>query len=649
MIALLLLRIFSTISFRWKTLSLLTIGFALLDIAILLFQYDRHHRDNAAYSKKRHVFFALMLIVLLSSIPLFTDYLIAGHDLQFHLWRIEGIADGIRDGQFPVRLHPSTLGGYGYAAPVFYPELLLYFPAFLRLVGISIMSAYKVFLFSINVLTAMIAYFSFSRIFRSTNIGLIGSFAYTLSLYRLINLYTRAAVGEASAMAFLPLVLFGMFVILTAEPKHPSFRWSFLPLTIGMMGLISTHLLSCEIAALFLIITCLICIRRVLQPKRFLSLAIAAVVCILLSLCLIVPMMDYLVFDTYSVFSNGVSDRTIHAVNIAQLFPLLPSGSGESNLLVAGISGEMPLGVGFSFVLIIILFLVSYRRYSASPSCEKPCDRILLHTSLLCFILGLFALFMTTYLFPWYQIYLRSDLLANLAEALQFPWRMLSAATLLLSVAFCMLVRMLPAWTNRLRSQLLVFTICATMLFTAVAYCDAMLRETGAYRAYMRSDLDATSTIGCAEYMPTGWTDLSVYCIGTPISESESVSVLSFFSQGTGMTITAQNADVLPHSVLLPRIRYLGYTATTDDGSQLPLSKGDNCLLKLELPGQFDGTISIRFAERPIWRISTIISLLTGLGLAVYFLLLRMRIRGPLYPIEWDPTQGPSSSRTPPS
>lgn len=56
---------------------------------------------------------ALMVLgaVAFSCMPLLWGGVFDGHDMLFHLNRIEGIASGLRCGQFPVRIHASTLLG----------------------------------------------------------------------------------------------------------------------------------------------------------------------------------------------------------------------------------------------------------------------------------------------------------------------------------------------------------------------------------------------------------------------------------------------------------------------------------------------------------------------------------------------------------
>lgn len=88
---------------------------------------------------------AYMLIVFFASLPLCSPYLFDGHDLPFHLLRIEGIREGIQSGHFPVRIQPNWLNGYGYGVSVFYGDILLYFPAILRIFGCSVQNAFKLF------------------------------------------------------------------------------------------------------------------------------------------------------------------------------------------------------------------------------------------------------------------------------------------------------------------------------------------------------------------------------------------------------------------------------------------------------------------------------------------------------------------------
>ena len=120
--------------------------------------------------------------------------------------RIAAMAAELSYGQFPVRLTTTTLNGYGYASPLCYCELFLLLPALLYNLWLPLRTCYQVYLFAVTLATCLIAYFSFAKITASRRLGLLGALLYTLSAYRLTCVYTRAAVGEFTAMAFFPLV-----------------------------------------------------------------------------------------------------------------------------------------------------------------------------------------------------------------------------------------------------------------------------------------------------------------------------------------------------------------------------------------------------------------------------------------------------------
>ena len=153
--------------------------------------------------KNKKCLLLYIIFIIAVSIPLMNDFLIRGHDIYFHLMRIEGLAQGMQNGQFPVKIQPVWYDDYGYAVSVFYGDLFVYLAAFLRLLGFSLQNAYKGYLVFCNMATLMIAGYSFGKIFRNPYIGAFGGFLYSMSAYRLVNLYTRGAVGEYTGMMFL--------------------------------------------------------------------------------------------------------------------------------------------------------------------------------------------------------------------------------------------------------------------------------------------------------------------------------------------------------------------------------------------------------------------------------------------------------------
>ena len=210
--------------------------------------------------KNIYVILGLGIAIIVSSLGVMDRELPFGHDLRFHIARIAGVRDGIRTavkagigaGQFPLRIQPGWTMGYGYGVSIFYGDIFLYFPAVLTFFKISLTTAYKVYVIAVNIGTVLIAYFCFKQISKSKYIAVASSVIYTLSMYRICNLYIRAAAGEYTAMVFYPLVVLGIWKILRRGRDEKENGW--IILTLGMSGIIHTHVLSCIMVALFILL-----------------------------------------------------------------------------------------------------------------------------------------------------------------------------------------------------------------------------------------------------------------------------------------------------------------------------------------------------------------------------------------------------------
>ena len=195
--------------------------------ALLVLSWDQTERGR----KNRRDMAVVLCAAAFACMPLLWRGVYDGHDLFFHLNRIEGIANGLRNGQFPVRIHSSTLLGYGYAAPEFYPELFLYFPALLRNLGVSLCACVRVFEACIHLATAVSCYLCVRGMMNSRRVAVGASVLYTLCIYRLVNVYTRATLGESLAMVFFPVVMLGLYEVLRRDER----KWPLLALG-GVLG-----------------------------------------------------------------------------------------------------------------------------------------------------------------------------------------------------------------------------------------------------------------------------------------------------------------------------------------------------------------------------------------------------------------------------
>ena len=180
-------------------------------------------QGEAAVSWKEYGIWAVILlfIALRASAPLFSaDHILHGYDLPVHLGRIEGLRDALLSGQFPVRLNPVHLGGYGMPTDIFYPDVFLYFPALLRMAGMPLLACWKAYLVMVNLLTVFASWWAFAVYTRSVRAGAVAAMFYEVFLFRLVMLYVASAAASILGMAFLPGALVAIWVTLHRDVSY---------------------------------------------------------------------------------------------------------------------------------------------------------------------------------------------------------------------------------------------------------------------------------------------------------------------------------------------------------------------------------------------------------------------------------------------
>ncbi len=245
-------------------------------------------------------------LAILISIPYINTKAIFAHDISYHLNRIVSISEELKMGNIPVLLHSNLKDGFGYANPLFYPEIFLYFPAILCILGMNVFASYKVFIFFVNLATILIAYYSANVIFKNKKIVWITTLLYTTAFYRVSDIYIRGAIGEVLALAFLPLILSGSYEIIFGDNK----KWWII--CFGLFGVINSHMITFAMATGLIVIICLFNIVRIFKEKRFKNLCIAGVVSILLSLSFALPYLEQATNNKYNVneYTNIIIQET---------------------------------------------------------------------------------------------------------------------------------------------------------------------------------------------------------------------------------------------------------------------------------------------------------------------------------------------------
>lgn len=582
----------------WTMLLTVVTIVALIVLAVMAFYY---YNEKYRVSKEvRNTFFFVTLIIFIASLPYLCGYNITGADLTYHLQRIEGVKDGLLTGQFPVRIEPRWLYNHGYADAIFYCNTLLFIPAIFRLLGFTITASYNIYCIGLNIATAWISYYCFAKIFKNRNIGLVCSALYTLSIFRIYKLLITSAVGEGSAVTFMPLVIYGLYRIFTEEQEKPEYRTCWVPLMLGYTGLIQTHVLSCEITAIVTIVFCILHVRKFLSSKVWMEFVKAATCTVMLCLWYLVPFLDY--YLTQDVHIKHVSGRTIQESGLTLAHLAFHFWRDGSNTPSAGMGMQYSHPVGIGLVLIVALCLYLIMWFGGTFEKNKT-ERVAFTQKTA--LVGILLLCMSTNMFPWDKIQSVNSIFASLVSSLQFPNRFLGWGTvcLVLIFGFCL-------YYFQLHDKKAYWVMIAVMfvgITTSSMYLLDYVKANQDYFELYNEESMGFGYISGAEYLIEG-TDYELLSYAD-VQASDDIEVLHYEKSGLKAQLHCRNTADVDGYADIPMMMYKGYQAyDSQTGQDMQLSAGNNNVIRVAIPASYDGMICVRFISPIYWRISELIS-----------------------------------------
>ncbi len=601
-----------TRNFVFKLAVLLLAADLLLALYVLRERYFADAEKNMQWK-------LLLLLIGFCSLPLAVNYLFDNaYDLGFHLTRIEGIKDGLLNGVFPVKVPTNWMNGYGYASSVFYGDLLLYVPAILRIFGISVLTSYYTYVFMIHVLTVGISFHCFSRMSDRWT-GVLCSALYSLNLYRLHCVYTRAAVGEYTAVAFMPLVLYGLWKVYKLPEESEEHKNSWITIVIGCSGIFLSHMISTEMTALFVIITVVILWKKTIRKKTFLVLVKALAATLLVNLWFLLPFLDYMASGTYAINSMERYEPYLLEDKGGYLVQFFMTDYAAMELSGAignrGVAGSMPITVGNAMMLILIGWFLVCVWNKERDKAERKEEYLVVFLSVLC-------LFMTRYTFPYTWFARRIPFLQFPVHSLQYQWRFLAIAAVLLLWLLCMLMK--KEWIERKKKVFFAGLLAFLAVSQGITFISKLMNDATAIRIYQEAGVD-TYNIGFGEYIPvTGdGTEFSVGSYQAQYREeltydAGSVAVEDWHREKGDIVVRLQNNSQETQQVEVPFLLYKGYQAVTEKGERLSVSPGYYSRVSVSVPAGFAGTIQIGFREPWYWRVSEEVSLMAVIGIVLY-------------------------------
>lgn len=526
----------------------------------------------------------IALAVLIGSAPALKTTFVIGHDGTYHMARLLNLADGLKNGQFPVRMGGFAYDGYGGVMSVFYPDTFLYPFALMILGGASAVYVCNVFSVALNIGAALSMYAAAKRLFEKRWAATGASILYTLASYRVVNVFTRVAFGEALAMVFLPLFLVNLYDVVCGDAR----RWKGLALSAACI--FCSHMITTLLCAVLAAGFCLLHIRKIILQKRLLPLVKAVLVCLLLCLYRIGPLV------MYSMQGLGADDLfrniTEFSVELGQVLMMnagtITRETNNPQIMEFSVEIGLPLMIGAALAL-----------YAALQKEERGKSE---WAALKLVAGGALMTIAATDFFPWGAV---SLLTQGQVGYIQFTWRLLILATPMLALAggygLCefggkrqdaaavavlsmAVICVMPIFSSEIQNPIYVEKGVIISPFMGRSFPEYTYSDTTDFLAIRKRSVEIIGDAEMADY------------------------------EKRSTTITAQVSAQTESRITFPLFDYDGFRATVD-GREISVERGSNNRVSVVLPAGTSGALKIWFAGKGWWRVGDAVSAAALIGL----------------------------------
>ena len=410
-------------------------------------------------SQRRKVSIDLLIVVALSAFAwgalLAPGYFLKAHDAPHSVFYLLEFDKAFRDGNLYPRWGIDFALGYGYPLFSYYSPLAYYVAECFHLLGAGLTDAVKMTYILATVGSGLSMYGFVRRLF-GRNAGLLAAVVFMFIPYHLVDLYERASFAEYCAFAFLPLVFWAFWELISAPTRH---RLALAALAYA--GLIMTHNATFLMATPLLALYCLYLLlhqsaggttdrsgpsHRTSTVQRLSGALGAALLAFALSAALLFPALlerDYIAQEQWT---QGSFNYLKHFIYPAQLL---------SPIWGYGYAGEGPFD-DVSLQLGLVAVVLSVMAVIWRPRTRRG---------------QWMFFFVMTCLLVFLMLPLSSPLWQALpiVNLVQFPWRLLILTALTLSVTAGGLIAGLPRDPISGRSHTLDPAVVVVCLLTVLA------------------------------------------------------------------------------------------------------------------------------------------------------------------------------------
>jgi hypothetical protein len=629
-----------------------------------MMEKEREREKEKEEGGESFPFIALLSLSLLAVWPIVrAGYPSIGDGLN-HLYRLVEFDHLLRNGTWFPRWATDLGYGYGYPLFNFYPPLVYYLGALFHLFGLSFASSLLA-VYILAIVLAIIGAYLLARERWGQAGGLLAAGAYGLSPYLYFNIFARGALPETWALGLLPWVLWA-FSRLARQPSNRNFLLA----TFLYSALILSHLLSALLATpllfLFSFITFISSLNAashqpavqppstVLRPSSFILGPSSFLLSLLLTSFFLLPaLLETRYVQIHQLVTPGDLDFHNNFLSLSQLFAW--PQTFDSRLVFI----PVPPSLSLAALVIALLGLIprlwnsasNYQpqRLRTSDSAKRPrgVGPRTFPLALGIWELGLGSCFLFLCLFTLpLTVFIWEKL--PFANFIQFPWRLVGPASLLLALLAGASVQIIensrskaqglrlkvqgassfvlrpPSSVIRHSSFIILFLSSLTWTF-APPYKTPLAPTVRDLAAYEASGQLGTTSAG--EFLPRDVHQLpDPNSLRADYAAAPIINRLAPLPTGTTLlsqsaTLTAATATIEAQSATPITFNFFyfpGWQATVDGQTTSIQISNPNGLIAVPIESGRH-TISIHFGPTPLRATAQVISLITFAFLLIVF------------------------------
>lgn len=552
--------------------------------------------------KKITPFLAILFLI----VPAYFSLLRPGYfsmqdDLQ--AFRVFEMNKCFSDFQIPCRWVPDAGYQYGYPQFNFYPPLPYYLGSVLHLAGFQYIDVVKILFVVGYILSAFAIYVLISSLLKDKWAGFVSAILYTYVPYKAVEVYVRGALSEFWAQIFFPLVLWAIYRLIKSG-KIKYLVW----MSVSIFFLMTTHVLMTIIFIPVAIVWAGYWLIRN-KWKNFGKIGWGGLLGFGLSAFFVLPVVFERQFVHTEGLLSGYFDYRQHFVNLYKLFISREWGYGSSGFPNEKLN--LSLGIPQWIFALVFVPVVSLLRYKKNKQ--------LAILALVTLVGSLFTIFM---------IHMKSSFIWSLLpflQYMQFPWRFLAVAILLL----CLLVGIGLNLSGKYKHLLGILLIGISFMLTINYFVPKDWLNITDQEKFTGTNWEKQLTISIFDYLP-------IYATLPPWQKApELPEVLNgkadFLSYQKGSDYQYGEVVVNEYSTLrLPLFDFPGMLVKVDGKPTAHINNdcdGQRYCLGLVTFDVSPGThrIEARLTDTPVRRVGNIITLMSLVIVGFYIFRLKAK------------------------